>query len=299
MMTTGYDCTDILNVGLFRPIFSPTDFIQIKGRGTRRHNFLDLLFDDALKAGIKEADKKTFKLLDFFAVCEYFEKKFVYDDVLKMPAPKGTGGDTDSGGGGGGVVVGAYEHLGTDILATIAEEKVGYAGMKIDRMFFQSFEEKVKRNDFLEKAVKDGKWDKVIDYVNREFLDESGEGYSLEKLRVAAEVDRRLSLREILEKIYGIIPGFKSKDELLEEEFAKFVADQKPDEAEAMPAIKHFFKAYVTNRKVREIIDERDFAGLATNPVLSMDDFRAVPQKYRTLIPEYVRDYVPVEDFAA
>ncbi len=40
MMTTGYDCPDILNLGLFRPIFSPTDFIQIKGRGTRKHDFL-------------------------------------------------------------------------------------------------------------------------------------------------------------------------------------------------------------------------------------------------------------------
>ena len=44
MMTTGYDCTDILNLALFRPIFSPTDFIQIKGRGTRKHNFLEELF---------------------------------------------------------------------------------------------------------------------------------------------------------------------------------------------------------------------------------------------------------------
>jgi len=35
MMTTGYDCPDILNLSLFRPIFSPTDFIQIKGRGTQ------------------------------------------------------------------------------------------------------------------------------------------------------------------------------------------------------------------------------------------------------------------------
>jgi len=26
MMTTGYDCPDILNVCLMRPIFSPTDF---------------------------------------------------------------------------------------------------------------------------------------------------------------------------------------------------------------------------------------------------------------------------------
>ena len=49
MMTTGYDCTDILNLGMFRPIFSPTDFVQIKGRGTRRHNFLDQLFDENLK----------------------------------------------------------------------------------------------------------------------------------------------------------------------------------------------------------------------------------------------------------
>jgi type I restriction enzyme R subunit len=44
MMTTGYDCPDILNLGLFRPIFSPTDFIQIKGRGTRKHDFREQLF---------------------------------------------------------------------------------------------------------------------------------------------------------------------------------------------------------------------------------------------------------------
>jgi len=38
-MTTGYDCSDIINLGLMRPIFSPTDFIQVKGRGTRLHTF--------------------------------------------------------------------------------------------------------------------------------------------------------------------------------------------------------------------------------------------------------------------
>ena len=39
MMTTGYDCQDILNLCLMRPIFSPTDFVQIKGRGTRTYTF--------------------------------------------------------------------------------------------------------------------------------------------------------------------------------------------------------------------------------------------------------------------
>jgi superfamily II DNA or RNA helicase len=54
MMTTGYDCTDILNIGLFRPIFSPTDFIQIKGRGTRKHDFREVLFDDTIKEGVQQ-----------------------------------------------------------------------------------------------------------------------------------------------------------------------------------------------------------------------------------------------------
>jgi type I restriction enzyme, R subunit len=49
MMTTGYDCTDILNICLMRPIFSPQDFIQIKGRGTRKHNFSEQLVDVGLK----------------------------------------------------------------------------------------------------------------------------------------------------------------------------------------------------------------------------------------------------------
>ena len=106
-----------------------------------------------------------------------------------------------------------------------------------------------------------------------------------------------MSLREILEKIFGLIPRFKSKDELLEEEFSKFVADCKPDEAAAIPAIKNFFKAYVVSPNVRDSIDQRHFTDLATNPYFSTRDFRAVPDRYRTLIPDYVKDYVPLNSF--
>ncbi len=298
MMTTGYDCTDILNLGLFRPIFSPTDFIQIKGRGTRKHNFLEQLFDDSLKDGVLQPQKTAFKLFDFFANCEYFEEEFNYDEVLKLPRPRGKGGDGD-GGTGPVVVGGTYEHLGTDILASIQEEAIGCEGMKIDRMFFEKFEDTVRENDFIAKSVEAGQWDRVIDYVNREVFEKPEEYYTLDKLRKAAAVDRRLTLREILEKIFGLIPRFKSKDELLEEEFAKFVADYKPDEAEAIPAIKTFFKAYVTSDQVRHIIESKQFTDLATNPVFSTRDFRAVPEKYRRLIPEYVKDYVSLNQFAA
>lgn len=298
MMTTGYDCTDLLNLGLFRPIFSPTDFIQIKGRGTRKHNFLEQLFDESLKGGVKNPSKTAYKLFDFFANCEYFEEEFNYDEVLKLPPPKAPG--TGEGGGLGPVVVGGtYEHLGADILSMVKEETIGNEGMKIDRMFFEKFENVVRADNTIAAAVEAGQWDRVIDYVNREVFDKPEEYYTLDKLRKAAAVDRRLTLREILEKVFGLIPRFKSKDELLEEEFAKFVADYKPDEATAIPAIKTYFKAYVTSGRVRDIIDSRQFTDLATNPVFSTRDFKAVPEKYRKLVPEYVKDYVSLNQFAA
>ena len=297
MMTTGYDCPDLLNLGLFRPIFSPTDFIQIKGRGTRKHDFREQLFDETIRESVKEPKKTSFKLFDFFANCEYFEKEFKYDEVRKLPKPNAEGGE---GGGEGPVVTGGtYEHLGDDLLSTIKEEAIGYEGMKIDRMFYEKFEDTVRENDFIAASVEAGQWDRVIDYVNKELFDKPAEFYNLDKLRKAAAVDRRLGLREILEKIFGLIPRFKSKDDLLEEEFSKFVADYKPDEAEAIPALKTYFKAYATSDQIRHIIESGHLTDLATNPVFSTKDFRAVPAKYRTLIPDYIKDYVSLNQFAA
>lgn len=296
MMTTGYDCPDLLNLGLFRPIFSPTDFIQIKGRGTRKHNFLDELFDDDIKAGVTQPDKTSYKLFDFFANCEYFENDFKYDQVLKLPKPQGndTAGPQPPPPPPGWT----YTHLGQDVLDSIQVAEVGPEGMKIDRMFFKKFEDTVRHDQTIAAAIEAGQWDQVIDYVNREVFDKPTEHFTLDKLRKAAAVDRKLGLREILEKIFGLIPRFKSKDELLEEEFAKFLADTKPEEAEAIPAIKDYFKAYVANDGVRSIIESQHFQDLATNAYFDARAFRAVPKKYRTLIPAYVRDYVSLNQFA-
>lgn len=60
MMTTGYDCQDILNICLMRPIFSPSDFVQIKGRGTRKWNFAnkEVLKDKSLIEFIPNEDRQ-------------------------------------------------------------------------------------------------------------------------------------------------------------------------------------------------------------------------------------------------
>ena len=218
--------------------------------------------------------------------------------MRKLPKPKTAA--PKEGGGGPVLPVGTYEHLGEDILATIKVEEIGVDGMKIDRMFYERFEGAVRGNDFIAASIEAGEWDRVIDYVNKEVFDKPAEFYTLDKLRKAAAVDRRLTLREILEKIFGLIPRFKSKDELLEEEFSKFVADYKPEEAAAIPAIKTYFKAYATDSMIRVMVDDRSKRGLLhTSSVFNMRDYMAVPEKYRAIIPEYIKDYVPLNQFAA
>ena len=300
MMTTGYDCPDILNLGLFRPIFSPTDFIQIKGRGTRRHNFLDTLRDDDLKVDIGAAEKRAYKLFDFFANCEYFETEFDYDEILDLPQRRpGAGNGPDSDPVDPRQRLGVYTHRGGDAIASIRERQVGFEGMRIDRMFFDRFADTVRSDAFIVEAVEAEQWDRVTEYVNGELLNKPSEYYTLDKLRRAAAVDRRVSVREIVELVFDLIPRFKSKDELLEEEFAKFVADYRPERAADLPAMRAFFKAYASSDLTRHIIDSRQFTNLATNPDFSLDDLRQVPEQYRTAIPEYIKDYVPLNQFAA
>jgi len=128
MMTTGYDCPDILNLALMRPVMSPSEFIQIKGRGTRRHSFAEQAIDDNLKAKIGNLSKDKFKLFDFFAVCEYFEEKFPYDEILQLPvAGKGKGpiGPTPPREG--------FENKQIDPLAQLKEQQIGLQGMYVDR----------------------------------------------------------------------------------------------------------------------------------------------------------------------
>jgi type I restriction enzyme R subunit len=59
-----------------RPVFSPTEYIQIKGRGTR-------LFTFGHEG--KTYEKEYFHLLEFCAVAEYFEETYDYSVALKVP----------------------------------------------------------------------------------------------------------------------------------------------------------------------------------------------------------------------
>ena len=288
MMTTGYDCEDILNLALMRPIFSPQDFVQIKGRGTRKWDFV---YKERNNWGDKNkirVEKEGFKLFDFFANYEYFEEKYNYDEVIKLPA---LGGDGD---GGPPVITGEYENVRVDPLKTLAETPIGADGMRIDREFFGRFAQTVKTDDFVTEQIAAGDWGAAEEYIHSEIFGKPEDYFDLDKLRKTVQLDRRLSLREILEKIFGLIPYFKSKEDLLEEECEKFISIYNPSPADVL-AFKNILKAYIADGSFRDIIETGQFAQLATSPV--RDDFQQLGKNWRKVIPEYVKDYVVLNKF--
>ncbi|MBC7408113.1 MAG: DEAD/DEAH box helicase family protein [Arcicella sp.] len=291
MMTTGYDCPDLLNVGLMRPIFSPTEFIQIKGRGTRKHNFLKELLDKELAQHVLQPNKKNFKLFDFFANCEYFETEFNYDEILKLP-PKNEG----NGGGEPPPSSKTYDSTNPDPLKTMQMKDVGLEGMKIDRMYFNSFEEKIKEDVAVQKMIEKRDLEAIENYILQNIFEQPQEFYNLSKLQTAAKVDRKLTLREIIEKMFGFIPYFKSKDELLEDEFEKFDSRYLPDE-QTFSYAKNYFKSYITDKEFREIIENKNFALLNTNP--NGEVFRKLTPEMRNLIPQYIKDNISLNNYTA
>lgn len=287
MMTTGYDCSDVLNLALMRPVFSPTDFIQIKGRGTRKH-----AFEYTDEYGDKHKHEKvSFKFFDFFANCEYFEEKFDYDEILKLPQlQKGTGGDD-----GTPVDIDEIEVFDPDKVKELREQAVGLEGMKVDRKLFEKAQQELQEDEDIKSAVENEQWEKAVKIVRDKYEDKPQLFLNLEKIRKSENLDRRISWREVLERIFGFIDKFKDKNELLEEECEKFISIYKP-ESKYVPFIKNYLKAYVTDERFRDIINNKHFAELNVYAGFNMTEFKAL-NGWRETVPEYVKDYVPVNQF--
>ncbi len=251
MMTTGYDCRDLLNICFCRPIFSPSDFIQMKGRGTR---IFDFKYENIRVA------KKEFKLFDFFGVCEFFEKEFNYDEKIKLVLKKG------SSGGDGPIIdkpqIEKVINLSGDSLESLNMEVVGIEGMKIDRKFYSSFSEKINVDPNIQILIRNQDEEGLIDYLQREIFNKPIEFFTLEKLERALGLKRHLTIREVARNIITGHEEYKTKDEILNDEFDNFVLLNKEDLEqcpECIPALREIFIAYLVDSNIREAIKHKQF----------------------------------------
>ncbi|WP_295093354.1 DEAD/DEAH box helicase family protein [Ruminococcus sp.] len=289
MMTTGYDCSDILNLCFFRPVFSPADFIQMKGRGTRTYTF------KYEKTAIK---KETFKLFDFFAVCDYFEDDFNYDEKIALPKEKSSSStgesdfiDTTD--------ISTYISETVDTLKTYDEELVGAEGMKIDRKFYQSFENKVASDSVAQDIISQGDEEQLEHYLRTNIFDKPTEFFTISKLERALGLDRRLTMRELVQYLMGYIDRFKCKQELIDDEFSNFQLLNQTDIADCssnISSIHTLFNAFLTDSSIRKAIRDRQLQVLINSPLAA--DVRATKDvriKGKRLL-DYMVDYVAVND---
>jgi len=290
MMTTGYDCQDLLNIALMRPVFSPTDFVQIKGRGTRKWKFI---YNDYEQDPVIE-DKVKFKFFDFFATCEYFENEFDYDEKIKLPGivgitNPGPGGDDGGSEPGPKAQNGPIDLATSDEIATITESSEGVI-MRIDKEGFKRLvDEDVVGNEKLRNMWKNGETQEAEEFAKKEVLDKPKHHINLKMVQKVFGVDRRISVREFLQVAFGDKDKYESKDELLESEWEKFMEINPVDQNHYAP-VKTFFKAYVTDEKVREIVSTQQTGRFNTESSFDFEEYQQL-NGFKTVIPQYVNDY--------
>lgn len=162
MLSTGYDCPELLNIVLARPIASPTAYIQIKGRGTRRYAF---------PGGIQ---KTHFIIHDFCEVVEYFEEQYDFEAPLPIPSP--TGGTVGPPPPPPPLPEGRLVSHEPDRIVMTEFIEIGPDGEKVDRMFYMDrWKERIReaaevKPELVEAARTDNFTEELIDYLNAEVL---------------------------------------------------------------------------------------------------------------------------------
>lgn len=296
MMTTGYDCEDLLNVALTRPIFSPTDFIQIKGRGTRLFTF-----KHGEGASQRGAEKDGFALFDFFANCEYFEEDFDYDQKLKLPQGEPPPEPPGGGGGGGGIRIDNFTNTSPDPMANVARDEVGPFGMRIDRemyreRFAQQAGEAVAGDPILRQAFDEEDWTAVEERVRRLLFEKPQEFWNLTKLQEVYKTDRMPSLREILARVFGLIPNIPTRGQLADEAFERFVATQTTNAVHSRE-LKVVFVAFLLDEGSRFLLQEGKFAELRARDASLYGSLSRLSPEEREALIGYLQSQVALKEF--
>jgi type I restriction enzyme R subunit len=261
MMTTGYDCEDLLNVVLMRPVFSPSEFVQMKGRGTRKHDFT--WFNPKNRQTLKQA-KITFHFFDFFASYEYFEEEYDYDQVKKISL----GGGGKAGDGPEPPKPRLANDDSPDALKETRLIAIGEDGMKIDRMLWQDFSDKIYHDADIQRAASQDDWATVLRYIQTRIFQRPDKETAAETpddglsaLRGLLRQRDERGLSALFSRLFGRSITFPTKDSLLDQAFERFAA-RHPVEGAEREDLRYFFKAYVGEQRIRDLIDSGRYGEL-------------------------------------
>jgi type I restriction enzyme R subunit len=260
----------------------------MKGRGTRKNDFkFHWISRNEIPEHI-DSVKEDFKLFDFFGNYEFFEKEFDYDEVLALPQELSISPGVEK------PVVTEVINYNDDPLKFIEEISIGDEGMKIDRDLYRSFQTVITEDSTIRNFVNNMEFEKAENYLKDNILDKPKEFFTIEKLRKSLELDRKLSISELLLYAYGHLDRIKNKNECLEEEFEKFDNEFNltPDE---FNNVKEVFESYALDSQYRKIIDEKKLVELNVHYPGAGEVYKGIPPELRDKIPQFIREKVNLE----
>jgi type I restriction enzyme R subunit len=193
------------------------------------------------------------------------------------------------------IVDDTYNYKGTDAVSELKETLIGYEGMRIDREMFNSFANRISKDEYIVEKVTEDDYEAIDEYINEKYFEKPEDYLNLNKLRKSMGVDWLVPLRQILELIFKKRDRIKGKYEVLDDEFDNFLLIHKP-ESHYVPTAKRLFKAYITDEEIRAVVNAKEYAKLSTSPKVSLQDIMAL-NGWRETIPQYVKDYVPLSYF--
>lgn len=306
MMTTGYDCSDLQNVVFMRPVFSPSDFIQMKGRGTRLHSFRYV--DYANNQEVIEKKKESFRLIDFFAVCEYFNEKYDYKAPLVVPKQAEKPAMVTEPGTTTGIDIidhpsapyGVFELGENDNLKEAKEITVGKDGMVIDREMFREFTEESRADKELQRLDQEDPR-AALEYLKNNLLDKPDHYITLDKIKKHFHLDRRITLEEVLDIIMGRMDKPPTREEKIQSYFDDFVQTKNltedfADNTSHYKLTHKLFDAYISSEKVRGAIDTGRLSDLQHSGHIKLEEWGELYQAGLAKITiQYIRDYIDID----
>lgn len=184
MLSTGYDCPEVLNIVLARPVASPTTYIQIKGRGTRPYNF-------------KNGTKKThFVIHDFCEVAKYFEEEYDYESPPLVPGGRGPKPEPPEPQP---IPPREIIYQGPDKIVYKEWIEIGPDGEKVDRMLYRNkWKEKIlqiakEKPELFEAAKTNNFSDEIMEYLNTSVLNTPKEYFNESNLAKVYKVFASIS----------------------------------------------------------------------------------------------------------
>ena len=180
------------------------------------------------------------------------------------------------------------EIFNPDEVKTFTEIPIGKEGMKVDQKLFEKAREEFIKDKDVRYAFDSNQRDVAEELVRDRYEDKPELYMTLDKIRQSERVDRRITWWEVLERAYGRISRFKSREEKLEDECKKFISIYNP-KSEDVPGIKNFLKAYVGDEEFRNLVNSG--GNLHHSPEFSFEEYKALG-KWRDILPQYAKDYI-------